>query len=383
MSYPLAAVLKRIPDSKPWQKNVFIIGISLFYLVGLFDLWDGVRTLLYSSAGAYLIAYYVDGSLMPWMGFFFLMSHMSISHIYRQIINTPSVIDITGAQMVMVMKLSAFCWNVHDGRLPRDRLSDAQKPSAIDKFPNVLDYAGYVLFFPSLFGGPAFDYVQYRRWIETTMFEHPPGVDPAKVPPTRKKRKIPRSGRPAMWKAFTGILWVLAFIKFNAWYSVDVVQNDDYMKYGFLRRVWLLHMIGFTARLKYYGVWLLTEGACILSGLGYNGFDSKTGKVHWDRLENVNPWGIETAQSPHTYLNSWNKNTNYWLRNYVYLRVTPRGKKPGFRASLATFVTSAVWHGFFPGYYLTFVMGAFVQTSAKSAYWIFSLSETTILCYYY
>jgi hypothetical protein len=50
----------------------------------------------------------------------------------------------------------------------------------------------------------------------------------------------------------------------------------------------------------------------------------------------------------------------------VYLRVTPRGKKPGFRASMATFVTSAFWHGFYPGYYLTFVLASFVQTVAKS-----------------
>ncbi|KOS16802.1 Lysophospholipid acyltransferase [Escovopsis weberi] len=33
-------------------------------------------------------------------------------------------------------------------------------------------------------------------------------------------------------------------------------------------------------------------------------------------------------------------NTNNWLRNYIYLRVTPRGKKPGFRASMVTFVTN-------------------------------------------
>ena len=26
LSYPLAAVLKRIPDKAPWQKNLFIIG---------------------------------------------------------------------------------------------------------------------------------------------------------------------------------------------------------------------------------------------------------------------------------------------------------------------------------------------------------------------
>jgi len=27
---------------------------------------------------------------------------------------------VTGAQMVLVMKLTAFCWSVHDGRLQVD-----------------------------------------------------------------------------------------------------------------------------------------------------------------------------------------------------------------------------------------------------------------------
>ncbi|KAL1982851.1 hypothetical protein VTN96DRAFT_851 [Rasamsonia emersonii] len=366
LSYPLAAILKRIPDGQPWKKNAFIVAVSLFYLVGLFDLWDGVRTLLYSAVGTYLIAYYVDGSLMPWIGFVFLMGHMSVSHIYRQIRNDDSIVDITGAQMVLVMKLSAFCWNVHDGRLPQSELSDAQKYAAITKFPDILDYAGYVLFFPSLFAGPAFEYVDYRRWIETTLFDVPPGTDPSKVPPTRKKRKIPRSGRPALKKMIIGLLWIFAFLKLGPIYHAGTVLTEEYMKYSLPRRIWILYMVGFVARFKYYGVWALTEGACILSGLGYNGFDPKTGKVYWDRLENVNPWGLETAQNVRGYVENWNKNTNHWLRNYVYLRVTPKGKKPGFRASLATFTTSAFWHGFYPGYYLTFILASFVQTVAKN-----------------
>jgi lysophospholipid acyltransferase len=115
-------------------------------------------------------------------------------------------------------------------------------------------------------------------------------------------------------------------------------------------------------------VWTLAEGACILSGIGYNGFDTTTGKVFWNRLENIDPWKLETAQNSYAYLGNWNKNTNHWLRNYVYLRVTPKGKKPGFRSSMATFTTSAFWHGFYPGYYFAFVLGSFVQTVAKSAY---------------
>ncbi|KAK1072895.1 Lysophospholipid acyltransferase [Friedmanniomyces endolithicus] len=94
ISYPLAGVLKRLPDHKPWTKNVFIISISIFYLVGLFDLWSGLALIIFDAVGAYLIA----------------------NHIYRQMADSPSSVDITGAQMVMVMKLSAFCWNVFDGR---------------------------------------------------------------------------------------------------------------------------------------------------------------------------------------------------------------------------------------------------------------------------
>ncbi|EAW08634.1 lysophospholipid acyltransferase [Aspergillus clavatus NRRL 1] len=366
VSYPLAGLLKRIPDAHPWKKNVFIIAVALFYMVGLFDLWDGLRTVLYSAAGTYAIAYYIDGSLMPWIGFVFLMGHMSVSHIERQIVNDPQAVDITGAQMVLLMKLSSFCWNVRDGRLPQEKLSDPQKYAAIREFPSILDYAGYVLFFPSFFAGPSFEYVDYRRWLDTTLFEVPPGTDPAKVPPTRKKRKIPRSCTPAIKKGLMGLGWIFLFLQLGSFYNQEMVLAESFMDYSFLRRVWILHMVGFTTRLKYYGVWSLTEGACILSGLGYNGFDAKSGKVFWNRLENIDPWKLETAQNSHGYLGNWNKNTNHWLRNYVYLRVTPKGKKPGFRASMATFTTSAFWHGFYPGYYLTFVLGSFIQTVAKN-----------------
>ncbi|KAF2474141.1 MBOAT family protein-like protein [Lindgomyces ingoldianus] len=366
LSYPLAAVLKRIPDKNPWQKNLFIIAISLFYLVGLFDLWTGLRTLIISAGGAYLIASKINSPYMPWIGFVFLMGHMSINHIFRMMVDDPSSVDITGAQMVLIMKLTAFCWNVQDGRLPKSELSEFQKEHMIKELPNLLDYAGYVFFFPALMAGPAFDYCDYSRYISTTMFQLPPGTDPSKAPPTRKKRKIPRSGTPATFKAVYGTIWVIAFLKFSSWYNTERLLSDQYMTYYFPRRVFILYMLGVTTRMKYYGVWTLTEGACILSGIGYNGIDAKTGRANWDRLQNIRPLEIELAQNTRAFLGSWNINTNLWLRNYMYLRVTPKGKKPGFRATLATFVTSAFWHGFYPGYYLAFVLASLLQTIAKN-----------------
>lgn len=114
-------------------------------------------------------------------------------------------------------------------------------------------------------------------------------------------------------------------------------------------RLFYVNLAGLIARTKYYGVWSIAEGSCILSGLGFNGYD-KNDRPLWNRCQNIDLVAIESAQSLKQVLDNWNKNTNKWLRNYVYLRVTPEGKKPGFASSMITFGTSALWHGLYPGY---------------------------------
>lgn len=63
---------------------------------------------------------------MPWIGFVFLMGHMSANQLNRQFWNAPGKIDITGrpstssvqlvskyvpgAQMVLVMKVTLHRW---------------------------------------------------------------------------------------------------------------------------------------------------------------------------------------------------------------------------------------------------------------------------------
>lgn len=48
----------------------------------------------------------------------------------------------------------------------------------------------------------------------------------------------------------------------------------------------------------------------------------------------------------------WNKGTNRWLRSIVYERTQ-------YNKLVFTYALSALWHGFYPGYYLTFANGAF------------------------
>jgi len=78
-------------------------------------------------------------------------------------------------------------------------------------------------------------------------------------------------------------------------------------------------------------------------------------------------WKIEVPENFKMLIDAWNIKTNVWLRECMYKRVTPRGKKAGFKSSMLTYLTSAIWHGISGGYYLTFVLGGFITTVARLA----------------
>jgi lysophospholipid acyltransferase len=107
-------------------------------------------------------------------------------------------------------------------------------------------------------------------------------------------------------------------------------------------RIVILQIAGFVERSKYYGVWILTEGASILTGLGFTGY-GPSGVPTWNGAANVDVWKIEVPENFKVLVDSWNIKTNVWLRECVYKRVTPKGKKAGFKSSMLTYLTSAIW----------------------------------------
>ena len=61
-----------------------------------------------------------------------------------------------------------------------------------------------------------------------------------------------------------------------------------------------------------------------MAGLGYN-----PQTRHYDASRNVRITSIELAPNFKVLLDSWNMNTNVWLRECIYKRVAKTGKKPG------------------------------------------------------
>ena len=65
------------------------------------------------------------------------------------------------------------------------------------------------------------------------------------------------------------------------------------------------------------------------------------------------------ATSLKVNIESWNVLTAKWLRHTVYDRA------PLWIRTWAVFCISAFWHGFYPGYYILFLTGAFATEAAR------------------
>jgi lysophospholipid acyltransferase len=306
---------------------------------------------------------------MPWIGAFFLMAHLSYSQITRQLEGRTAssgswVIDVSTPQTVLVVKLTALCWNIRDGKQKHEMLSAFQKDRAVRDLPTILDFAGYVLFFPTLLTGPGFDFAEYRRWIDMTMFSQ---SSTSSYHDTSRVPTIPSALLQATSKALQSTLWLLVSIKLSALTPSSTLLSASFPDHSFIYRLMHIYLFVLTTRTRCYSIWNLTEGSLIATGIGFSGIHPITNKPLWTRMCNVNPLGVETAQNVHEYIGNWNLNTGRWLKNYVYLRVVRQGEKPGVSAHLVAFVWSAVWHGFYPTYYVTFVLYSIGGVLAKEA----------------
>ncbi|OJT13358.1 Lysophospholipid acyltransferase [Trametes pubescens] len=368
-SYPLGSVYIRLPASRPEFKHIFSIAIAFFYLVPVLQLYVGVIQLIISVGGTYYITQKVQTSRMPWIVFLFTMGHLTINHIIRTFDDSGyDTIEISGPQMVLTMKLTTFAWNVVDGRRPAEELDKWQTEHRVVDYPSILEFLGYTFYFPGFLVGPFLTFNEYRALVSGSLYKAAEkSEEERRALDNLPRRLVPRGRkRVAFRKMLVGLAFLGAYVVFYPEFNFHLTVEDEFENRRLLSRIIFLQFCGFFERVKYYAIWTLTEGASIQTGLGFTGY-TKTGGTLWEGAANVDIWNIEFSPNCKVLLDSWNMKTNVWLRECVYKRVTPKGKKPGFKSSLATFATSAFWHGIAPGYYLTFFFFAFVQTTARLA----------------
>ncbi|XP_058466421.1 lysophospholipid acyltransferase 6 isoform X2 [Malaya genurostris] len=292
------------------------------------------------------------------------LAYLSCIHLHRQYYDYGSYsLDITGPLMIITQKVTSLAFSIHDGFTREiNDLTDSQQQHAIRKLPSALEFFSYTLHFQGLMAGPLVFYKDYIEFIEGYHILKQTAVSNGKYDIDKKIVHEPSPVKVVVKKVIASLVCALIFVKFATIYPIKVMKDDGFIEStGFFYSFWYMMMATTAVRFKYYFAWLLSDAICNNSGLGFNGYEKDGVTPRWDMVSNIDVWAFEFGTNFRNCINSWNTGTNRWLRMVVFERVPKR------YGTVLTFSLSALWHGFYPGYYITFATGAFIVMSARVA----------------
>lgn len=293
------------------------------------------------------------------------LAYLSCIHLHRQYYDYGSYsLDITGPLMIITQKVTSLAFSIHDG-FTRDikDLTASQQQHAIQKLPSALEFFSYTLHFQGLMAGPLIFYKDYIDFIEGYhILKQTAATNQAKYEIEKKIVHEPSPVKAVVRKVIASLVCALIFVKFATIYPIKAMKDDGFIgESGFMYSFWYMMMATTAVRFKYYFAWLMADAICNCSGFGFNGYERDGVTPRWDMVSNIDVWAFEFGTNFRNCINAWNTGTNRWLRMVVFERVPKRF------GTVLTFSLSALWHGFYPGYYITFATGAFIVMAGRVA----------------
>ncbi|CAF1240552.1 unnamed protein product [Rotaria magnacalcarata] len=360
----LAMCFRRFLPPKP--SNTFarhlvasLLGIAISHFCFGAQIWH----LIIQSSIVYLMLLWIPPKHSYLIIFIFCMIYMSAVHIHRLIYDYGNyTLDISGPLMINTQKLTALAFAFYDGYRSKERakgqrsneehltLSDDQEKQKITDIPTPIEFLSYIFYFHGICVGPLCFFKDYCDFVE--------GRNLLVIPTSKisdEQEPIQIEQPSIFWPLFTKlsqcVIWGYFLLAYTPYYPVEFNLSKEMVSSPWFKRLCYLLFSTFCARVKYYFAFILSETVNNAAGLGFAGFD-KNGIPQWNLLTNVKPLQLELATSLKVTIDVWNMQTALWLRRVCYDRIH-KGR------TLGVFVLSALWHGFYPGYYVCFILGAF------------------------
>ena len=364
LAYPLAWAHRSLTKST-FQRHLLSLAAGLTYGAMVF----GVESVHFfvTSLFAYLVMRFlpreqrVGGVKVQahMVVYVVCMCYLFVGHIYTTYFHYMEfALNWTASQMMLTIKLTGSAYDIFDGSAaPAADLDKDQLARRVTKMPSLFEWLAYCYFFPTLLVGPPCGLADYLAFSDRSMFKNEPG---GRIPSCLTWRGLGR-------KLFV-TAWALAYHFIHAKYNVLYATRPEFWVHPFFFR--LLYVI-VTTELSfehYYFGWASGEGACTVAGIAYNGRDAQ-GNVLWDRVDMVQLITMKLAQNGAVVGRAWNVLGAKWLRNTVYTRLADKSSSAVRRnvAQIATFLVSAFWHGFYAGFYLSFLTFAYLNIASQMA----------------
>ncbi|XP_010620974.1 lysophospholipid acyltransferase 2 isoform X1 [Fukomys damarensis] len=267
--------------------------------------------------------------------------------------------DFSGPMMIITQKITSLAYEIHDGMFRKEEdLTPSQRGLAVRRMPSLLEYVSYTCNFMGILAGPLCSYKDYITFIEGRAY-HRAQSGPNQKEAVLWERADPSPKAAVMHKLLVCVLSLLVHLTICSALPVDYNIDEKFLATAsWPTRVAYLYVSLLAARPKYYFAWTLADAINNAAGFGFRGYDGN-GEARWDLVSNLRIPQIEMSTSFKMFLDNWNIQTALWLKRVCYERAS-------FSPTVQTFFLSAVWHGVYPGYYLTFLTGVLMTLAARA-----------------
>ncbi|XP_077009248.1 membrane-bound glycerophospholipid O-acyltransferase 2 isoform X3 [Tamandua tetradactyla] len=261
--------------------------------------------------------------------------------------------------MIITQKITSLAYEIHDGMFRKDEeLTPSQRGLAVRRMPSLLEYLSYNCNFMGILAGPLCSYKDYITFIEGRSDRMAQSGENGKEE-VQYKRTEPSPNVAVIQKLLVCGLSLLFHLMISKMLPVEYNIDEHFQATAsWPTKAIYLYVSLLAARPKYYFAWTLADAINNAAGFGFRGYD-QNGAARWDLISNLRIQQIEMSTSFKMFLDNWNIQTALWLKRVCYERAS-------FSPTIQTFILSAIWHGVYPGYYLTFLTGILMTLAARA-----------------
>ena len=321
-------------NSKNFNKQVklrqlygMVIGMGFNFL--LFQ-WTEIVVVLISLISFYIMAVNCTTArrafFFSFLAIVFLcMIHVNrIMHFYRE-----NRFDINYVMTVIVPKQIYFNWYVFDFYQEQQKKGGKKEES----IPSFFDYSCYTLNYIGTLVTPVYSYREYDRFIKQ---DYEKSEFPYKLIWTKVKEFVLSLG---------------LFFAISMYTDTDLVEKDQFSKQSVVKQIIHICVQCLFVRCRFYIVWVLADIITITCN-----FRDETHN-YTSFITTIDPYQTEFAPTIKGRIDNWNISIVKWLRLCFFDRLkTHTQLSTGLISSLVFFI-SAFWHGLYPVYYITFLLG--------------------------
>ncbi|MCQ2816817.1 MAG: hypothetical protein MJ252_06085 [archaeon] len=346
--------LLRNPTVRLYYNLIF--GLLFQYLIFGFE---GMIHVLISTVVTYLFMKYWGRTKSPFILVFYTFSHLSFLHIQRMFAPSDWKISYPDTvYMLTMLKFTSMAFSYADGGEEQEKklVNLHHKVMRIKELPSFTEVLSFVYFYPTCIIGP---HIEFKDYIDYTYLRGRYGRLNLKI--------VFKEGFKYL---LLMIFCMVIYGSLGAKYKLSYLGTEEIgREYNLIQRIGYLFFSIIIHRMKFNSGLLETYVALIFSGFSYNetvtdvdkydkGLPQDELKYDFELGTHGNILEMEFGISPKLKFIIWNPSIHIWLKYSLFLRLININHKFFFHnftlASYCVFLCSALWHGFYPVYYLVF-----------------------------